>query len=43
MPCEMSEKASEIIKSSPDLIIVAMAQDDEQPYEYIAPLVQIGL
>ena len=43
MPCEMSDEVSQIIKSSPDVIIVAMAQDDQQPYEYIAPLVQIGL
>jgi hypothetical protein len=43
MPCEMSDDVSHIIKTSPDVIIVVMAQEGQQPYEYIAPLVQIGL
>lgn len=43
MPCEMSDEVSDIIKISPDIIIIAMAQEGEQAYEYIAPLVQIGL
>lgn len=43
MPYEMSPEVAEIIKSSPDIIIIAMAQPDEEPYEYIVPLVQIGL
>ena len=43
MPCEMSDEVSNIIQSSPDMIIVAMAQEGEEPYEYVTPLVQIGI
>lgn len=42
MNCEMSRENHELITVSPDMIIVAMVQDGEEPYEYIAPLVQIG-
>ena len=43
MPCEMSDEVSEIIKSSPDIIIVVMAEEGQEGYEYIAPLVQLGV
>lgn len=42
MPCEMDEKSHDTIMISPDVIIVAMAQKGEEPYEYLTPLVQIG-
>lgn len=43
MPCEMSDKVAKIIKQSPDIIVVAMAEQGKEPYGYVAPLVQIGL
>ena len=43
MPCEMDDKIANIIKASPDVIIVAMAQEGEEPYAYTAPLVQVGV
>lgn len=43
MPAEMSDEVAEIIKKSPDIIVVAMAEEGEEPYGYVAPLVQIGL
>lgn len=43
MPIEMSDEVSATIKISPDVIIVAMAQEGQEPYEYTAPLVQVGL
>lgn len=43
MPCEMSDDVAKIIHSSPDIVVVAMNQDGQEPYGYIAPLVQIGL
>ena len=43
MPCEMDDKIANIIKASPDVIIVAMAQEGEEPYAYTAPLVQVGI
>lgn len=43
MPCEMSDSVSEMVKSSPDMIVIAMAQPNMPPYEYIAPIIQIGL
>ena len=43
MPCEMSDKSHKMITISPDVIIVAMAQAGEEPYEYLTPLVQIGV
>ncbi len=43
MPCEMSDKVAKIIKKSPDIIVVAMAEHGKEPYGYTAPLIQIGL
>ena len=43
MPAEMSDAVSELIKKSPDIIVVAMAEQGKEPYGYIAPLIQIGL
>lgn len=43
MPFEVSDEVSEIIKGSPDIIIIAMAEIGEQPQKYLSPLVQIGL
>ncbi len=43
MPCEMNDDVSDIIKSSPDIIIVATAENGEEAYEYDAPLVQVGV
>lgn len=43
MPCEVSDEVSDIIKASPDVVIVVMAEENQESYEYIAPLVQIGV
>lgn len=42
MPYEMLDEVSDIIKSSPNVIIVVMAQEGEEAYEYKVPLVQVG-
>lgn len=43
MPLEVSDEVSEIIKGSPDVIIVATASEGEEPSKYLSPLVQIGV
>ncbi len=43
MPCEISAEVDEIIRQSPDILVIAMAGKDTPPYGYEAPLIQIGL
>ncbi len=43
MPCEITAEVDEIIRKSPDILVIAMAGKGVPPYGYEAPLVQIGL
>lgn len=43
MPYEVSDEVSEIIKASPDVIIVAMAEEGKEPLKYLSPLIQVGV
>lgn len=43
MPCEIGEKEADIVKSSPDIMVIAMSKQGEEPLGYNVPLVQIGL
>lgn len=43
MPYEVSDEISDIIKESPDIIIIATKGQGEEPEKYLTPLVQIGL
>ena len=43
MPCEISDDIADIVKASPDVIVVAMTEEGSEPYGYQVPLVQIGL
>lgn len=43
MSYEVSDEISDIIKASPDIIIVAMAEEGQEPSKYLSPLVQIGV
>ena len=43
MPYEVSDEVSDIIKSSPDIIIIVQAELEGQEAEkYLCPLVQVG-
>ncbi|MEM9470266.1 MAG: hypothetical protein AAF988_08905 [Pseudomonadota bacterium] len=42
LPCEIDDDVDEIVRHSPDVVVVAMC-DGEKPYGYDAPLVQIGI
>lgn len=43
MPCEISPELAAKIHSSPDIMVVAMAQKGQEPYGYPVPLVQVGV
>lgn len=43
MPCEISEDVAQKVVESPDIIVVAMAKENTEPYGYHVPLVQIGV
>ncbi len=43
MPLEVSDEVSDIIKGSPDIIIVATQDGGEEPNKYQCPLVQVGV
>ncbi len=43
MPCEMNDTESEIIKGSPDILVIVKEHEDADPYGYVSPLIQIGV
>ncbi len=43
MPCEMSDDVSNIIRESPDIIVIAMTKENAEPTGYQTSLVQIGM
>lgn len=43
MPCELSPDTAAIIHTSPNIIVIAMAEKDCSPYGYSVPLIQIGV
>ena len=43
MPCQLCGKTAAIVHSSPNIMIIAMAEAGEEPYGYMVPLVQIGV
>lgn len=43
MPYEVSDEISDIIKGSPNVIIIAMAEEGQERLKYLVPLVQIGV
>ena len=43
MSYELSDDIAELVKASPDVIIVALTKEDEDPEKYLCPLVQVGV
>lgn len=43
MQYEVSDEIADIIKASPDVIIVATTGEDDKLIKYLSPLIQIGL
>jgi len=43
MPCEITPEVDQIIRQSPEVLVIAMAAKGGTPYGYEAPLIQIGL
>ena len=43
MPYEAPDDIANIIQSSPDVIIVAMAEEGKEKFKYLSPLVQVGI
>jgi hypothetical protein len=43
MPQEIDEKTASIVTTSPNIIIIAMAEIGANPYGYAVPLVQVGV
>lgn len=43
MPCEINEKTAAIVQSSPNIMVIAMAEAGSEPYGYTVPLIQIGV
>jgi hypothetical protein len=43
MPCEIDSKTASIVQSSPNIMVIAMAEAGADPYGYMVPLIQIGV
>ncbi len=43
MPVEIPYEINDIIKNSPNIMVIAMASQNAKPYGYQVPLVQIGV
>ena len=43
MPCEISTETASIVQSSPNIMVIAMAEAGSEPYGYMVPLIQIGV
>ncbi len=43
MPCEIAPGMAHKIESSADVMVVAMAENGQEPYGYQVPLVQVGV
>lgn len=47
MPLELCEETAAVVQSSPNIIIIAMKDDDQapgaEPLGYLVPLIQIGV
>ncbi len=43
MPCEVCPRTAALVRASPSLIVIAMAENGGTPYGYAVPLVQIGV
>ena len=43
MPCEICPKTAAIVQSSPNIMVIAMAERGSEPYGYTVPLIQIGI
>ena len=43
MPCEISPKTASIVQTSPNIMVIAMAEAGVEPYGYTVPLIQIGV
>lgn len=43
MPCEIAPEMAHKIESSADVMVVAMAPTDREPYGYQVPLIQVGI
>lgn len=43
MPCEVCDRTAAIVQSSPNVMVIAMAEAGSEPYGYMVPLIQIGV
>ena len=43
MSFEVSDEVSELVKSSPDVIVLMLTSEGEETDKYLCPLVQIGI
>jgi len=43
MPCELDTGTADIVQSSPNIMVIAIAGNGGNPYGYMVPLVQIGI
>lgn len=43
MPCEIAAEMAHKIESSADVMVVAMAENGQEPYGYQVPLIQVGV
>lgn len=43
MPCELCPRTAALVQASPNIMIIAMAEEGREPYGYMVPLVQIGV
>lgn len=43
MPTEIDDRTASIVRASPNIMVIAMAEIGQKPYGYTVPLVQIGI
>jgi len=43
MPLEVSPETDQIVRASPNIMVIAMAAVEASPFGYLVPLIQIGI
>lgn len=43
MPTEVDPRTAAIVQASPNIMVIAMAAEGQNPYGYTVPLIQIGV
>lgn len=43
MPCEIRPETADLVQSSPDIQVIMLPENEQGPYGYTVPLIQVGV